>query len=452
MRVLLIKPETVGIFSYTNLVDHEPLELEYLYTILKNSGHEPCIYDRRHNLTPLKTELKRFSPDMVCITGYITQEKLMIKLTQMVKSFNNNIIIIIGGSHAELNYSNFFVSKADFIYHLSGIICFMRLVEHITGAGALAELHKIPGLCYREGTDWKVTPKIVQDPNDLPQLNRTYFYKNIKRYRYLTFKPLALIKNAYSCKHSCRFCYCTNLNSGTYMCRNVEKLVDEIAAVEAPNIHITDDNFLVDREYLRRFSSMICERNIQKKFLVYGRADFIAENRDIMSELKDAGLALVMVGLEARSDEELTSYNKQATVKHNEDCVQILKELDIICAGLFIVHQDMKVADFKTLYKWIAVREIIPTISIFTPMQGSADYPECENMLLSSNPVKQDLFHCILQPKHMSVFRFNVQYYRLSAKLFWLRRKHPLYACVNYASFFFILKIAIIKMRRVFIV
>ena len=29
MKILLIKPETVGIFSYTNLVDHEPLELEF---------------------------------------------------------------------------------------------------------------------------------------------------------------------------------------------------------------------------------------------------------------------------------------------------------------------------------------------------------------------------------------------------------------------------------------
>lgn len=451
MKVLLIKPETVGIFSYTNLVDHEPLELEYLHTVLKNGGHESCIYDRRHDLTPLNRKLKQFLPDAVCITGYITQEKLMIKLTHLIKRFNKNIIVIIGGSHAELNYSNFFNSQADYIYHLSGLGCFMQLVNYIDGSDDSTELNKISGLCYRKGANWNVTEKILQDPNDLPQIDRTYFYENIKRYRYLTFKPLTLIKNAYSCKHSCRFCYCTNLNGGTYLCRRVENLVNEIEITDAPFIHITDDNFLVDRDYLKRFAALIRKRHINKKFLIYGRADFIAENKDVMTELKNAGLALVMVGLEASSDEELTSYNKQATVKHNEDCVQILKELDIICAGLFIVHQDMTVTDFKKLYSWIAVREIIPTISIFTPMQGSADFKNYEDKLLSRNPAKQNLFHCILKPKHMSVFRFTMQYYKLSFGLMWRRRKHPLYSCVNFGSFLHILKTLAIKLRRVFV-
>lgn len=98
MRVLLIKPETVGIFAYTNLVDHEPLELEYLYTVLKNRGHEAYIYDRRHELTPLKSKLKHFAPDIVCITGYITQEKLMIKLTHRIKRFDPKIIVTIEGA------------------------------------------------------------------------------------------------------------------------------------------------------------------------------------------------------------------------------------------------------------------------------------------------------------------------------------------------------------------
>lgn len=452
MRVLLIKPETVGIFSYTNLVDHEPLELEYLYTVLKNYGHEPAIYDRRHDLTPLKRRLKQFSPDVVCITGYTTQEKLMIKLTRLIKRFNKNIKVIIGGSHAEINYKNFFVSEADYIYHLSGLTCFIQLMDSIGRNGTTLELSEIAGICYKEEEKWEITKKLFQDPNDLPKADRTYFYKNKKRFRYLAFHPLALIKNAYSCGHSCSFCYCTNLNGGKYACRNVEDLANEIMTTDAPNIHITDDNFLTDKQYLLRFVELIREKNISKKYLIYGRADFVAENPEIMVKLSEIGLALVMVGLEARSNKELDTYNKNASVGHNEECIKVLKELGIICAGLFIVHQNMTITDFNELYKWIAERDIIPTVSIFTPMQGSADFQKYENKLLSTDTRKQDLFHCLLKPSCMSVTRFNYEYYKLSLRLFWLRRKSPLYSCINFGSFLFILKVVLTKFRRFFIV
>ncbi|MBP5609203.1 MAG: hypothetical protein J6X66_13180 [Lachnospiraceae bacterium] len=56
MKILLIKPETVGIFSYTFLVEHEALEMEYLYTVFSARGHDAVIYDRRYDLTPLKAK------------------------------------------------------------------------------------------------------------------------------------------------------------------------------------------------------------------------------------------------------------------------------------------------------------------------------------------------------------------------------------------------------------
>lgn len=452
MKILLIKPETVGIFSYTNLVDHEPLELEYLYTVLKNHGHEAFIYDRRHDLTPLKSRLKQFLPDIVCITGYITQEKLMKKLARLVKSFNSNITVIIGGSHVEINYSNFFDSQADYIYHLSGLEYFLKLIDYIGHKNKSLALDQIFGICYREEGKWKVTKKVCEDPNDLPEVDRSYFYKNRDKFRYLTFHPLALIKNSYSCKNSCTFCYCTNRNSGKYACRKVENLVNEIMVTDAPNIHITDDNFLTDRQYLQEFVKLIREKKIEKKYLIYGRADFIAQNEDLMEELKDIGLSLVMVGLEATSDTELESYNKKVSLSQNEECVRILDELGIICAGLFIVHQDMSKDEFKALYKWIKARNIIPTVSVFTPMQGAADYPKYKDKLITLDPRKQDLFHCILKPKHMSVMRFTYEYYKLSIKLAWSRRKVPLYSCINFGSAIYIFKVLLIKLRRIFIV
>jgi len=450
MKVLLIKPETVGIFAMTGQVDHEPLELEYLYTVIKELGHEAVIYDRRHEYTSLKKKLCSVKPDVVCMTGYITQEPLMKRLTRKIKKLCPGCIVLLGGSHVEVNYVNFYDSDADYLYHVSGLRNFSSLMQYLSGANKDISLQDIKGICYRDKGEWMCNPKETESPQDLPIPNREFFYVNQKRYGYLCFRPLALVKNSYSCPYACNFCYCTNRNGGKYRCRSAEHLVEEIAALDVPNIHITDDNFLVSREYLQDFIRLIKEKNIHKKFLIYGRADFIAENEDLIRALAEVGLALVMVGLEATNDDELDSYDKHTTLRQNEECVRILSENHIICAGLFIVHQDMDRKDFKALYRWIGSRPTIPTISVLTPMQGAANYKEYEDKLITKDIRKQDLFHCILPAKHMSVFAFTMEYYKLSLKLAFKNRNAELYSNLGIRDFFFVCKVLCIKIKRLF--
>lgn len=448
MKILLIKPETVGIFSYTYLVEHEPLEMEYLYTIFTQHGYEAVIYDRRYDLTPLKKKLKQERPDVVCITGYITQQKLMIRYCDVIKSYDPKITIILGGSNVEINYENYYESKADYLYHLSGLENLVKLVEYVNQEKN-SQPETIPGICYRKDGAWVVNPKVIESPADLPIPDRTYFYQNIKRFRYLCFRPLALVKNSYSCRKACNFCFCTNRNSGRYACRSAESLVNEIASLDVPAIHITDDDFLVDEAYLREFIRLIREKDIHKKYLIYGRADFIAHHEDLIKEMAEIGLALVMVGLEATNDEELNSYNKRVSLSENEECIRILSENHIFCAGLFIVHPQMKKDDFKKLYHWIAERDIIPTVSVFTPMQGSAMYKNYEKDMIDNDVTKQDLFHLLLPAEHMSVRAFTREYYKLSLGLAWKNRKSKLYADNNYfGAVCYIVKVLFVKLRR----
>lgn len=68
--------------------------------------------------------LKEFQPDFVLITGYITQEYLMLQYAQDAKMHNGKIITIIGGSHAQLNPSHFQKDCVDFIleFDLEGFL------------------------------------------------------------------------------------------------------------------------------------------------------------------------------------------------------------------------------------------------------------------------------------------------------------------------------------------
>ena len=63
---------------------------------------------------------------------------------------------------------------------------------------------------------------------------------------------------------------------------------------------------------------MIRENNVKKRYICYGRSDFIAKNEELMSELKDIGLYYVLVGLEAINDNQLLDYNKNSNVTNKK--------------------------------------------------------------------------------------------------------------------------------------
>ena len=51
-------------------------------------------------------------------------------------------------------------------------------------------------------------------------------------------------------------------------------------------IYFVDDDFLFDRKRIELFIKIIKEKKIRKKYICYGRVDFIIKNEDIIKELK----------------------------------------------------------------------------------------------------------------------------------------------------------------------
>ena len=58
MKVLLVRPPAPNKLSFTKVLDNEPLELEYLHTILKNNGHLEYIYDGLVEKDSIATTIK----------------------------------------------------------------------------------------------------------------------------------------------------------------------------------------------------------------------------------------------------------------------------------------------------------------------------------------------------------------------------------------------------------
>lgn len=432
-RVLLINAEeTRSVFDFKGIIDDEPLELEVIYTALKQNNIEVDIYDfLRPNKLTLEETIKKYKPTITYVNGVVKQVPYMKEYNDRIKKVSKSIKTIIGGVYAEHNYDKLFSKSLDYVSRSYDPNVIVKVAEY--ESGKKINLSKLNGLCYKENNKWQINKITPFDINNLPLTDRTYFYEHIDEFRYLELTKIAQVRTSYSCPYNCVFCYRTSLNCGRYVAKDIKKVVDEIESLQTDNIYLVDDDFMFNKERLKEFIKLIKERKIKKKYVAYGRVDFIVKNKDIIKELKEIGFYYLLVGLESINDNYLNSYNKLTGINQNEECIKFLNEININCMGMLIVDLEFTRKDFTNMYKWIKKTGLKHVaLSIFTPLPGSALYKDYEDKLITQDLTKFDYIHLVVKPTKISEKIYYLYYYILVFKLFNLAKKYGIYDFLDY--------------------
>lgn len=417
MKVLLIKPEFKNVFTKLSLITTEPLELEYMSAICKKQHVQAEICDLTIKDKSLKHMLKTFKPDIAVITANFVHIHAIKKYIRMIKNFDSSITTIVGGPHAEVVPSDFQLDGIDCIIYSGGF----RPFEAIINSKDKIDYEHIKGIYYKKNDTWYRNEREIFDVSRLPFPDREYFYKHIKKYKYVTMKSCAIVKTSYSCPHQCNYCFSTLLNGGKYVCRDPENVVEEIKGINCDNIWIVDDTFYVDKSKLDKFIELIKKEKINKKYSLYYRADFIANNPDYMKKLSEIGVTMCAVGLEVIDDDVLEKYEKRSNVDTILRALEVLKNCDITCIGLLMIDIDADRNYFKKLYNFIRKYELyLSTISILTPMPGTKQYEKYKDRIITKDYRKWDFVHLTIEPSKMSKFTFYLEFYKLYVKLAFL--------------------------------
>lgn len=414
MKVLLFRPkpdkETIGL---QNVMICEPLELEYIASNIEVNGHQAIIVDMILEKKKIPYFLKLHEPDVVGITGYISHVNIMKDYARQVKEYNPNIITIVGGVHAEVNPQDFEAEHIDYIIRANGLRTFNEILDKIENKST----EKIACVYHKEESDFV---KETGFPYLFP--DRTKVDKYRSKYYYMFHRNCSLIKTSFGCPYQCKFCFCRQITDDKYFARDLEDIIAELKEIRETEIYIVDDDFLFDHDRMLEFCRLLKENEIHKKYLVYGRADFVANNEDVIAAFREVGLRAVIVGLESCDSHELVDYNKKTNVEINEKAVEILHKYDVECYGTFILGLDWEWADFKALLKWIKKLGLVfVNLQPLTPLRGTEMYEAYKNDFIVDEEEyeKWDLAHLVVRPGKISVRKYYwytmVLYYMVTA-------------------------------------
>lgn len=401
MKILLVRPrpdkETIGL-QHVMIV--EPLELEVLATVSRKE--DTCV------LADLIIEKKDISffirseePDVLCVTGYITNIPTMLQYCKTAKSINPQIKTIIGGVHCEVCPDHFKDDSVDYRVVRNATTVFPELLNHIEKNSTLPAGILSKGEIFNE--------------NLLPPFNfyypipdRSFTAKNREKYFYIFHDKVALVKTAFGCPFTCNFCFCKEITREKYFERPLNEIITELKNLKEKEIYIVDDDFLSTRNKVQNFIEANKKAGLDKSYLLYGRADFIAANEDIIREFKDIGLRTVIVGFESFYDEDLEKYNKKTSSASNENAMRILKKMQIDCFATIIIAPSWGKEDFEFCRKKIKALGIhYVNLQPLTPLPGTGcKVDEKDLMIPFSEYEKWDLAHVTIRPEKMSVAAF----------------------------------------------
>jgi radical SAM superfamily enzyme YgiQ (UPF0313 family) len=419
VKVMLVRPkphkETIGLQS---VMVCEPLELEYLSASLEKEGHETVIVDMILEKKSVSYFVTLHKPDVVGITAYISHVNVVKQYAAEIKGVDPKISVIVGGVHAEVLPSDFSSGSIDYIVCANGIKTMVELLKpEAVYAGRNTTDIDCGGV---EGVYDKGNPTVKGTDFCYPHPLRSKVSKYRKAYYYMFHRPCALMKTSFGCPFTCSFCFCREVTDHKYFTRDIEDVISELIRLPEDEIYIVDDNFLVDRNRVLEFCKHLKDYNINKKFLIYGRADFISENEDVIREFSVHGLRAVIVGLESCDERELDEYHKNTTVGINERAVGILNKYGIECYGTFILGIDWTKREFDALLKWIKrLKLCFINLQPFTPMPGTSVFGEYENNLIIPRAEfeKWDMAHLVVKPVNMSQRKYYYNILRVYSRV-----------------------------------
>ncbi len=401
MNILMFRPkpsaETIGL---QHLMVVEPLELEIL-SALKREHDTAMIIDLIIEKRSFISFVKEHQPDVICLTGYITNVSTILEYCRATKKISQKIVTIIGGVHCEVCPEDFDDPSVDYRAVRNAAQVFTPLLNHIEKGTEL------PAGVFQPADTLENTSLPALDFR-IPFPDRDAVARYRHKYFYIFHKRVALIKTSFGCPYQCNFCFCRVITKGAYAQRPMNDIIQELQSINETEIYIVDDDFLVDKKWLKSFFTELRSRNIRKHYLVYGRADFIAKNPDIMHEFAQLGLRTVIVGFESFSDKELDAYNKNTSVEMYRETMAVLnrEKIDVFATIIIPFYWDR--GDFKNMVGVVKSLGIhFVNLQPLTPLpKTEVSFPPEQIIIDKTDYDKWDLAHVSVQPTKLSVAEF----------------------------------------------
>ena len=210
-----------------------------------------------------------------------------------------------------------------------------------------------------------------------------------------------LIETARGCPFRCSFCSVWPLHDRAVRLRSIESVCDDFAATGA-HVFVADDLFWYQPARSLALAQALRRRGIRKRWLlVQSRTDLAAAHPELLEAWRPIAQDFdVFFGLEAATDEGLTTLVKDTTVDRTVDALTVARELRYGVTGNFVIDPDWNEADFERLWSFVEKHDLGRAgFTILTPLPGTAFFDDARSRMRAVRWSQYDMHHALWEPR-----------------------------------------------------
>ena len=344
MKILLLNAPPLKMFGITGQI-YPPLGILYLASYVREKHNDveiKAIDGYKEKSQELINKIVKYSPDILGVSFTTQAASGAYKLINEIKEINPKIFIVIGGPHtSSLPEDCLKNSAADIAVIGEGEETFLEIVERI--ADSSNDMNNIAGTAVMENGQFKKNPlrPLIEDLDTIPFPARDLIdITKYPGYMYKKFDSDTDIISARGCPFNCT--YCSNpvwkLQKPWYRLRSPKNVVDEIESIIRDygirEIFDETDEFNGNKKWAKEVCDEIINRGLDIAWKAQMRVDNI--DSELVSNLKDSGFWMGLFGLESANDKTLEGINKKQTVAQINQALDLFKDSQIKCFGLFM--------------------------------------------------------------------------------------------------------------------
>ncbi len=244
----------------------------------------------------------------------------------------NNCIVAVSSSDATDHWKTYLDTGADYIIIGEAEQTVSELIDHIKNSPGKKPIASIAGLAYKMQNEYIRNEKreVLHDLDALPfpawdLIDITaYKQKWIEKNGYFSLN----LTTTRGCPFKCNWC-AKPIYGNRYNSRSPENVVEEIQMLtEKYDVHhfwFCDDIFGLKPGWIKQFSQLVAQHNLQFKFKIQCRADLLLDENNI-ADLARAGCDEVWIGAESGSQKILDAMDKGTTVEQIERSTALMKK------------------------------------------------------------------------------------------------------------------------------
>jgi len=386
MRVLLVHPSPL---MYSEIyLRLEPLGMERVAQAVRMAGHEVRIIDlQTFSHAELNTELASFKPEAVGFSlNYLANVPEVIDLAKAVKGRLPDCYVFIGG------HSGSFIAD-ELLEHGRGTIdCVLKgegelSTQLLLKAIPKREVEAVPGAVTRDG---KGPAPVLLENLDLYQPARDLLRRR-RKYFIGELDPCASIEFTRGCPWDCAFCSAWTFYGRSYRSASPERIGEELASIQEPNVFIVDDVAFIHPEHGFAIGKEMERRNIQKRFYLETRADVLLKNQEVFAYWRKLGLRYLFLGLEAIDAEGLKLHRKRVSMGTNNEALEVARSI-----GVKVADPSWDKERFAVVREWAMSIPDIVHLTVATPYPGTELWVTESRKLTTQDYRLFDIQHAVL--------------------------------------------------------